>query len=210
LVVFNNKNTPDYIYKITNQFLVNFINVKVVIQIKGKFKNKGNVMLEGFSDSVFSTLKQDGTNANFSDIKNGTSGQFLNILNSPENYALANTDPLGNNFSFGQLYISNFNQANIKGFASAEYRNVNHGAYQQIGLPFFQKKLTELNDELGKNFSPNRWTQNEILKWNNSKVVFDNLDYSQPRHRCNQNHGYSLSYTTMPLFQTLFFERFEG
>ena len=138
-------------------------NVKGGIQIKGKFKNKGNVMLEGFSDSVFKTLKEDGSNAEFSDLQNGTSGQFLNILNNPDNYELPNTTALGNNYSYGQLYISNFNQANIKGFASAEYRNVNHGAYQQIGLPFFQKKLTELNDELGKNFSPNRWTQNEIL-----------------------------------------------
>ena len=155
-------------------------NIKGGLQIKGNFKNKGNVMLDGFSDSVFSTLKQDGSNADFSDIKNGTSGQFLNILNNPDNYELPNTAALGNNYSYGQLYISNFNQANIKGFASAEYRNVNHGAYQQIGLPFFQKKLTELNDELGKTFSERRWTQNEILKWNNNKVVFDNLDYSQP------------------------------
>ena len=38
------------------------INVKGGIQIKGKFKNKGNVMLEGFSDSVFKTLKEDGSN----------------------------------------------------------------------------------------------------------------------------------------------------
>lgn len=178
-------------------------NVKGGIQIKGIVKNKGNVMLEGFSDSVFSTLKQDGTNAEFSDIKNGTSGQFLNILNNPENYALANTDPLGNNFSYGQLYISNFNQSNIKGFASAEYRNVNHGAYQQIGLPFFLKNLTELNDELGKTFSTRRWTQNEILKWNNSKVVFDNLDYSQPLDDAtgyyilgNKNNSLNLSSVT--------------
>ena len=70
-------------------------NVKGGIQIKGKFKNKGNVMLEGFSDSVFSTLKQDGTNAEFSDIKNGTSGQFLNILNNPDNYELPNTTAFG-------------------------------------------------------------------------------------------------------------------
>ena len=60
-------------------------NVMGGIQIKGKLKNKGNVMLEGFSDSVFKTLKEDGSNADFSDIKNGTSGQFLNILNSPDN-----------------------------------------------------------------------------------------------------------------------------
>ena len=153
--------------------------VKGGVQIKGKWKNKGNVMLDGFSDSVFSTLKPDGSNADFSDIINGASGQFLNILNSPDNYELPNTTALGNNYSYGQLYISNFNQANIKGFASSEYRNVNHGAYQQIGLPFFQKKLTELNDELGKTFSARRWSQNEILKWNNNKVVFDNLDYSQ-------------------------------
>lgn len=149
------------------------------VQIKGKFKNRGNVLLKGFSDSIFSTLKPSGLNADFSDIINGASGQFLNILNIPDNYELPNTTALGNNYSYGQLYISNFNQANIKGFASAEYRNVNHGAYQQIGLPFFQKKLTELNDELGKTFSARRWSENEILKWNNNKVVFDNLDYSQ-------------------------------
>ena len=178
-------------------------NVKGGIQIKGKFKNKGNVMLEGFSDSVFKTLKEDGSNADFSDIKNGTSGQFLNILNNPDNYELPNTTALGKNYSYGQLYIKDFNQSNITGFASSEYRNVNHGAYQQIGLPFFQKKLTELNDELGKNFSPNRWTQNEILKWNNSKVVFDNLDYSQPLDDAtgyyilgNKNNSLNLSSVT--------------
>ena len=77
-------------------------NVKGGILIKGKFKNKGNVMLEGFSDSVFKTLKEDGSNADFSDIKNGTSGQFLNILNNPDNYELPNTTALGKNYSYGQ------------------------------------------------------------------------------------------------------------
>ena len=173
------------------------------VQIKGKFKNRGNVLLQGFSDSVFKTLKEDGSNAEFSDLQNGTSGQFLNILNNPDNYELTNTTALGNNYSYGQLYISNFNQANIKGFASAEYRNVNHGAYQQIGLPFFLKNLTELNDELGKTFSTRRWTQNEILKWNNNKVVFDNLDYSQPLNDAtgyyilgNKNNSLNLSSVT--------------
>jgi hypothetical protein len=56
---------------------------------------------------------------------------------------------------------------------------------------------------LGKTFSPNRWTQNEILKWNNSKVVFDNLDYSQPLDDAtgyyilgNKNNSLNLSSVT--------------
>ena len=177
--------------------------VKGGVQLKGYFKNRGNVMLYGFSNSIFSTLKEDGINAQFEDLKNGNSGGFLNMLNEPENYVFPNTLPVGNNYTYGQLYISNFNQLNITGFASAEYRNVNHGSYQQIGIPFYGKNLNELSSELGKSFTPTRWSQNEILKWNNSKVVFDNLDYSQPLDDAtgyyilgNKNNSLNLSSVT--------------
>lgn len=177
--------------------------VKGGVQLKGYFKNRGNVMLYGFSNSIFSTLKEDGINAQFEDLKNGNSGGFLNMLNEPKNYVFPNTLPVGNNYTYGQLYISNFNQLNITGFASAEYRNVNHGSYQQIGIPFYGKNLNELSSELGKSFTPTRWSQNEILKWNNNKVVFDNLDYSQPLDDAtgyyilgNKNNSLNLSSVT--------------
>lgn len=173
------------------------------VQLKGDWKNRGNVIISGYSNSIFSTLKQDNSLANITDIQNGTSGKFLNLLNTPDNYALPNTTSLGNNYTYGQLYLKDFSQSNITGFVSTEYRNVNHGGYQQIGLPFYEKKLTELNMELGKTFSSTRWSQNEILKWNNSKVVFDNLDYSQPLNDAtgyyilgNKNNSLNLSSVT--------------
>ncbi len=146
------------------------------VQLKGDWKNRGNVIISGYSNSIFSTLKQDNSLANITDIQNGTSGKFLNLLNTPDNYALPNTTFLGNNYTYGQLYLKDFSQSNITGFVSTEYRNVNHGGYQQIGLPFYEKKLTELNMELGKTFSSTRWSQNEILKWNNNNVVFDYIN----------------------------------
>ena len=163
-----------------------FIEKNVLFYSKGnlnvkasKIKNKGNFILKGDASSFFKILNSDGSLSSYSDVANN-GGAFINLLNNPNNYLLTNFSTKGENFSYGQLYINGFPQSNISAFVDVEHRNANHGAYQQIGLPFYNKNLSELNSELGKTFSSIRWSQNEILKYNNNTVVFDNLDFSTP------------------------------
>ena len=164
-----------------------FIDKSVLFYNNGSFKiqnatvkNKGNFLLKGSNLSNFITLNEDGSPTTITDLENNKGGIFTNFLNEESNYLLPNTTSKGNNYSYGQLYLSGFNQSNISAIINEQYRNANHGTYQQIGLPFYGKSLNELSSELGKIFTPTRWSQNEILKWNNQKVVFDNLNYSQP------------------------------
>lgn len=144
-----------------------------------KVKNKGNFILKGDASTFFRTLNSDGTNSSYNEVRN-KGGMFINLLNNPDNFLSPNLLPIGENFSYGQLFINGFSQSNLSAFVDIEHRNVNHGAYQQIGLPFYNKNLVELNSELGKTFSNVRWSQNEILKYNNNTVVFDNLNFSTP------------------------------
>lgn len=145
------------------------------------FKNKGNVILTGTSASYFKTLRSDGSAVQQNDAQQNIGGRFINVLNEPTAYDLPNTKAEGNIYSYGQLLISGFDQNNITAYIQQEHRNINHGAYQQIGFPFFSKKIESISAELGKTFTPVRWSQNEVLKYNNRKVVFDNLNFSTPQ-----------------------------
>ena len=163
-----------------------FIEKNVLFYSKGnlnikasKIKNKGNFILKGDVSSFFKILNSDGSLSSYSDVANN-GGAFINLLNNPNNYLQTNLSAKGENYSYGQLYINGIPQSNISAFVDVEHRNANHGAYQQIGLPFYNKNLSELNSELGKTFSNIRWSQNEILKYNNNTVVFDNLNISTP------------------------------
>ena len=163
-----------------------FIEKNVLFYSKGnlnikasKIKNKGNFILKGDVSSFFKTLNSDGSLTSYNDVAN-RGGYFINLLNNPNNYLQTNLSAKGENYSYGQLYINGIPQSNISAFVDVEHRNANHGAYQQIGLPFYNKNLSELNSELGKTFSNIRWSQNEILKYNNNTVVFDNLNISTP------------------------------
>ena len=140
------------------------------------FENHGNVMVSGNGTTdVFSTV--DGGNVNKAE--GSTVSNFVNKLNEPLLYATHNsanslTAPV---YTYGQLYVTGIKQGNLTGIIDQEFRQVNHGDYQQIGLPFYNKTFTTLTSELGKPapFNTTRWSHNEILVWNNRNVVFDNL-----------------------------------
>lgn len=121
----------------------------------GRVENSGNVMING---GGFYTYLADGVT------DKTTGGNFILKLTDLTNYS-----------TYGQLYITGVAQGAIKGIVDKEFRNVKHGTYQQIALPFYQKQLSTLNTELGKTFSNTRWSQNEILTWNNARVRSDGL-----------------------------------
>lgn len=128
----------------------------------GLVDNSGNIMVVGNATSKFVTVQADG-----SDKKDG--GNFI----------LRMTDENLNNLRYGQLYITGLEQANITGIVDKQYKDVAHGTYQQVALPFNAKVFSTLSDELGKSFSGDRWSQNEVLVWNNAKAVFEGLKINQ-------------------------------
>ena len=137
-------------------------------------ENHGNVMVSGNGTTdVFKTI--DASNA--IKLESNGGGNFINKLNEPGNYTLTNstsasTAPV---YTYGQLFISGVSQGNITGIIDQEFRQVSHGAYQQMGFPFYGKSASTLKNELGKTFTTVRRSQNEILRWDNGRVVFDNL-----------------------------------
>lgn len=140
----------------------------------GLYENHGNVMVVGNSTSdVFTTVNA----SNVDKLEGSTVINFINKLNEPTAYNSTNsTDPAtAPVYTYGQLYISGLSQGNIKGIVDQEFRQASHGAYQQMGFPFYGKSASTLNTELGKVFTTVRRSQNEILRWNNTRVVFDNL-----------------------------------
>ena len=75
------------------------------------------------------------------------------------------------------FYIDNqTSQAQVTGIVDKEYKDNSHGAYQQMGIPFYKKNFSELSTELGANLSGNRWNRTGVLVWNNSKVRFDHFN----------------------------------
>lgn len=141
----------------------------------GVFENHGSVMIvaSDATNDVFRTLKSDGSNKGFSDV---TGGVFVNMLNNSNQPSHYNSTDDGDGYTYGQLFLSGLSQGNIVGFVNQQYRNVSHGAYQQMALPFKDKLISSLSGELGKTFTDVRWSQNEILKFNNSSVVMDYLN----------------------------------
>lgn len=146
------------------------------LQLKndGILENHGNVMVQGNGTTdVFRTID----NSNIDKVEGSAVVNFINKLNEPTAYASTNSvNPLtAPVYTYGQLFVSGITQTNIKGIVDQEYRQVSHGAYQQIGIPFYDKSASTLSSELGKVFSTVRRSENEILPWNNKRVVFDNL-----------------------------------
>ena len=143
----------------------------------GNIENHGSFMIVGNTTTdVYRNLDTSGNV-----VTAGVSGTFVNKLNNPGNYASRNTAAMGDqtlplstlNYTYGQLYISGIPQSGITAVVNEEFQSVNHGSYQQIGIPFFDKSFTSLS-EFGKTFNTTRWSQNEVLVWNNAKTVFDN------------------------------------
>ena len=128
----------------------------------GLYDIRGNVMVVGSSSDVLRTLETGGANKT-------SGGNIILRLNDPANFATS---------TYGQLFITGLTQANMTAIVDKEYRVAKHGAtnyFQQIALPFFDKTFNTLNTELEKTFVVNRFSKNEILKWNNAKVVSDHL-----------------------------------
>ncbi|WP_419868851.1 T9SS type A sorting domain-containing protein [Chryseobacterium sp. CT-SW4] len=141
----------------------------------GVIENHGNIMVAGTSTDAFRTI--DASNVAKTEANGG--GNFINKLNEPDAYATVNVNSstATPTYTYGQLYISGIPQTNITGIVDQEFRAVNHGTYQQISMPFFTKSMSTLNSELSKTFSPTRYSKNEILYWDNAKVVSKHFPY---------------------------------
>lgn len=138
----------------------------------GIIENHGNFMVVGAAGDVYRNLDSSGNAIT----TNNIGGNFINKLNEEAAYQLRNsiTSTVAPVYTYGQLYISGLSQSNITGVVNQEFRSVNHGAFQQIGIPFWNKDYTTLS-ELGKSFNLTRFSENEITVWNNATTVFDNL-----------------------------------
>lgn len=141
------------------------------MQMKGNgvIENHGNIMVAGSATDLFKTI--DASNVDKTEATGG--GNFINKLNEPTAFASLNTNsstatPV---YTYGQLYITGIPQANITGIVDQEVRQVKHGDYQQMGMPFYMKTPSTLNAELGKTFSTTRGSKNDILYYNNTNVV---------------------------------------
>ncbi|SDQ29655.1 Por secretion system C-terminal sorting domain-containing protein [Chryseobacterium soldanellicola] len=145
------------------------------MQMKGDgiIENHGNVMVSGTGTDLFKTI--DAANVDKTEANGGSN--FVNKLNEPTAFNTANTNnPAATpTYTYGQLFISGIPQTGITGIVDQEYRQVSHGTYQQIGLPFYDKTASTLSAELGKTFSNVRYSQNEILTYDNATVVSKNV-----------------------------------
>lgn len=138
----------------------------------GILENHGNVMVVGNATTdVLRTLAGTADKAEGATV----GGTIVNKINELNGYASPNTLADGNVYSYGQLYISGLSQANIAAIVNQEHKQVKHGAYQQVAMPFYNKTFSTLSSEFGKNFTTQRWSQNEILVWSNEASVFYHL-----------------------------------
>lgn len=128
----------------------------------GKIDNSGNIMVVGTTASKFVTLAADNATPK-------TDGG---------NIIMRMTNDVIGSLRYGQLYIKGLTQNNITGIVDKEYKDVTHGTYQQVALPFFDKQFSTLSEELGKTFTNSRWTRNEILVYNNAEVKSDLVSLS--------------------------------
>lgn len=150
------------------------------LQTKGSgiIDNHGNIMVVGTSGDVLKTVVA-GTGSTADKLDGGNIVLRANDANS------TNPD------SYGQLFISGITQDKITGIVSKEFKAEKHGNgnyFQQIALPFYNKQLSTLSTEFGKTFGTTRWTQNEILKWNNAIVVSDH--YTNLNNLLTDGTGY--------------------
>ena len=155
--------TPEVIYSIYGG--------KMTIVGTGKITNSGNVMIEGNSSNRggFRTITTAG-------LPKTDGGNFI----------LKMYDTNLSNLRYGQLYISENSSGPLTytGIVDKEYKDNHHGSYQQIALPFFNKKLSELSAELlsspntfkfGAGNRDNRYSGEAIMKYNNYYARFDDL-----------------------------------
>ena len=136
----------------------------------GVIDNFGNVMIVG---GGFKTVTSATNNT-----PKTTGGNFILRLwsNATTNGSIVNG---GTIIKYGQLYIDNQTpQTQVTGIVDKEYKDNAHGAYQQMGIPFYKKTFASLSSELNANLSGKRWNRTGVLVWNNRKVRFDNFNPS--------------------------------
>ncbi|MFC2450244.1 MAG: T9SS type A sorting domain-containing protein [Flavobacteriaceae bacterium] len=169
---------PEVIYSV--------IDGRMTIVGTGKITNSGNVMLVNGNEDKggFRTLTTTG-------LPKTDGGNFI----------LKMYDANLSNLRYGQLYIANHGtQAPITGVVDKEYKDNHHGSYQQIALPFVDKKLSELSAELlspGDNFKfggggnrANRYSGEAIMLYNNAYARFDDVWATQKTDNTFTNYGY--------------------
>ena len=127
----------------------------------GVYDIHGNMMVVGNNTDVIRTLNSTGT----ADKTDG--GNIILRYNNIGDLATSTT---------GQFFIDGLPQGNITGIVDKEFKNTQHGTYQQIAIPFHNKMISSLSSELGKTFTNIRRSQNEILTWDNARVEASFLD----------------------------------
>ena len=138
----------------------------------GKVDNYGNFMIVGSATTdKFETFQANGTSPKLN-------GGNFNLL-----YEDATTTT-----SYGQLYLTNFRQAEITGIVDKQYRATANGSFQQMALPFYNKRLSgaytsvdtatespTLSFDLGTNGFSNLRNTNAVEYWENQRVLMHNL-----------------------------------
>ncbi len=135
------------------------------VQTKGNglIDNHGNMMVVGSGSDVLTTKLINGT----TDKLDG--GNIILRLNK--------STPISTDYdavTYGQLYIDGIAQINASAIISKEYQTAANGTssyFQQVALPFYDKVLSTLSTELDKTFGTTRFSQNEILKFDNIPAV---------------------------------------
>ncbi|MFY1046824.1 T9SS type A sorting domain-containing protein [Chryseobacterium sp. GP-SGM7] len=125
---------------------------------EGSIDLHGNMMIvSSASSDVIRALPAISTTAP------RTGDNFFIRLNDPVNFTTS---------TYGQLYISGFSQNNITAIVDKEYKDVSHGSFQQIAMPFSNKTIASIATNLGKgsNFTNNR-TTNALAYWDHTKTV---------------------------------------
>lgn len=130
----------------------------------GKVENYGNVMLVGAKTGTadqFVTENTDGT-------EKTTGGNFILKMSNPSSYATS---------IYGQLYIENILQQDIKATVDKEYKATKNGTMQQMALPFYNKAYSSLGVELGNTsgFATSGRNNNAIGYWEDRRVVMHNI-----------------------------------
>ncbi|NMR35810.1 T9SS type A sorting domain-containing protein [Chryseobacterium aquaticum] len=138
----------------------------------GKVDNYGNFMIVGGATTdKFETFQANGTSPKLN-------GGNFNLL---YDNATA-TSP------YGQLYITNLRQADITAIVDKQYRATANGTFQQMALPFYNKRLSgtyvsadnatessTLSFDLGTTGFSNLRNTNSIGYWENQRVLMHNI-----------------------------------
>ncbi|MDY6026136.1 T9SS type A sorting domain-containing protein [Bergeyella zoohelcum] len=112
----------------------------------------GNVMVVGGNTDTFRTLTVAGLD------KSNAEDNIVLRLNDAANYGAS---------KYGQLYITGILQGNMNAFVTKEYKAKKHGAYQQMALPFYEKTLVSLAQDLGVTEFSNLRRNPSVMYWDN-------------------------------------------